>query len=284
MTHEPMHQPAVAPIPEWGVVIFESHHARDFRMSVSRHSWLEVFYVLEGSGVFVIEDRPVTCGAGDVVVVPVGQSHRIRDDPDDPLAMYGVRIRPDVWKNAAEIERLLPSGRVRRNRLITLQTRAEFRQLLIEQNFGRPASPAMMIAVAMRILAMLARSHSRLEAPQAAETLGHASLRETVEAYIAELDHRFLESTKMDNVVRELGMSRRRFTELFRELTGATWSHYVRRLRVRHAADLLRSTDKSVVSIAFESGFEDLSSFYRAFQREQRTSPQRWRHKNRGSD
>ena len=117
--HEPTHRPMTAEIPACGVVVFESHHARDFRMGVSRHSWMEVFYVLEGAGVFALEQRTIGCAAGDVVVVPIGCAHRIIDDCDHPLAMYGLRIRPDVWRNCPDLDRLLPTGRVRRCLLYT---------------------------------------------------------------------------------------------------------------------------------------------------------------------
>lgn len=279
MIHEPMHEPVVARIPPCGVVVFESHHARDFRMGVSRHTWLELFYVLEGRGVFELEGRPVPCATGDVVVVPVGHEHRIRDDPHKPLAMYGLRIRPDVWKNAPEIERLLPAGRVHRNKLASLGVRAEFRQMLFEQSSARPGAEAMMIGLAVRLLALLARAQARPQSSHRgpSDPPRASGLRQRVEGYVADLEDRFLHSTDMDQVVAELGMSRRRFTELFKEVTGTTWSRHLRHLRISHARDLLRTSSKSVLSVAFESGFEDLSSFYRAFGQEEGVSPDRWR-------
>ena len=48
-------------------------------------------------------------------------------------------------------------------------------------------------------------------------------------------------------------------------------------LRVEHARRLLQQTHRTIASIAFECGFEDLSTFYRAFKREVGTSPRRWR-------
>jgi AraC-like DNA-binding protein/quercetin dioxygenase-like cupin family protein len=281
MPHTVTRQPVVSQIPRWGVVIFESHHARGFRMGVSRHPWLEVFYVLEGAGVFELDGEPIPCHSGDVMVVPVGCHHKIKDDPDDPLGMYGLRIRPDVWQNALGVEQLLPTGRVRRNKPILLNIRAIFRQLLLEQTLDRPGCAAMMIGLATQVLALLARSQTRPHEHESAEQQRHSNLRQTVQAYIDELEHRFLEPASLDGIVGELGMSRRRFTELFRDITGTTWSRYVRRLRVNHARDLLHATSKTVLSVAFESGFEDLSSFYRAFYRETRLSPQRWRHRQR---
>jgi AraC-like DNA-binding protein len=277
MLHEPRHGPVAAEIPRCGVVVFESHHAGDFRMGLSRHTWMEVFYVLQGRGTFDLDGRAVPCSAGDVVVVPVGCAHRITDDQARPLAMYGLRIRPDVWVNVRETESLLPAGRIHRNRLASLGVRAEFRQMLFEQSLGRPGSNAMLVALALRLMALLARTHARPEHARTAQVAGSSSLRHKVEAYVADLEHRFLQSTDIDHAAAALGMSRRRFTELFRQVTGATWSRYLRQLRIGHARELLGSTSKTVLSVAFESGFEDLSSFYRAFRAELGISPDRWR-------
>ena len=77
-------------------------------------------------------------------------------------------------------------------------------------------------------------------------------------------------------------MSRRRFTQLFREVTGSTWADHLADLRVGYARQLLEETDRSIVAIAFESGFEDLSSFYRAFKKRTGLAPNRWRQEHRG--
>ena len=76
-------------------------------------------------------------------------------------------------------------------------------------------------------------------------------------------------------------MSRRRFTQLFREVTGSSWADHRTELRINYACRLLRETDRGIIAIAFESGFEDLSSFYRAFKRQTGDSPIRWRPRNR---
>ncbi len=277
MGTKPTRQPTVVEMPAWGVFVFESHHAADFRMQVSQHQAAEVFYVLGGAGVFELEDRPVPCVAGDVMVVPVNHRHRIEDNRKKPLSLYGVRIHPAVWQCDRDIERCLSPGRMPRDQMMSLQVRAEVRRLLFEQTCCRPGYAGMMVGLALQLLALLARSRHSGSTAAHAEARSSSSLRESVAAYVAELNRKFFEPAKIDMIARQLGMSRRRFTELFREITGTSWSDYLRGLRVDHSKQLLLETNRSVLSIAFESGFEDLSSFYRAFQRQEGTSPHRWR-------
>jgi AraC-like DNA-binding protein/mannose-6-phosphate isomerase-like protein (cupin superfamily) len=269
-------RPARVEMPAWGVGVFESRHASDFRMEVARHDALEVFYVLGGAGAFEVDGTSHPCRTGDVVVVPVGAAHRILDDPGRPLSLLGVRIGPAVWAGAPDLPGLAPAGRQPRDAVLSARVRAQVRRLLVEQSGRQPGRAGMMAGLALQLLAGLAR------APQPGPAEHRADLRGAVEAYVADLSHRFYEPARIDGEARRLGMSRRRFTALFREVTGETWAEYVRRLRVAHAKRLLRATERSVLAIAFESGFEDLSSFYRAFQRLEGMAPHRWR-QTRGS-
>jgi AraC family L-rhamnose operon regulatory protein RhaS len=274
------HGPARVVMPAWGVCVFESHHAADFRMEVARHDEMEVFYVLGGAGVFELDGRPVPCGPGDVLVVHPGLSHRIADDPGRPLSLLGVRIRPAVWAIDPELARPVPGNHLARDALVGPQVRAAVRRLLFEQTSGQPGRAGTMVGLALQLLAALARARGPM--PRPSDPLPRSDLRGTVEAYVAELAHRFFEPARIDGVAAQLGMSRRRFTDLFRDVTGATWSDYLRRLRVEHAKLLLRATARSVLAVAFEAGFEDLSSFYRAFQRQEGTTPHRWRQRAGG--
>ncbi len=55
------------------------------------------------------------------------------------------------------------------------------------------------------------------------------------------------------------------FHRKFRELTGESVHSCVRRLRLERAMVLLRNTDNAVTGIAFDSGYETLESFTKAF-------------------
>jgi AraC family L-rhamnose operon regulatory protein RhaS len=88
-----------------------------------------------------------------------------------------------------------------------------------------------------------------------------------LEAYLAWLHRNFYESLSLEEAAAATGMSRRTFTNRFKARTGTTWLDYVNVLRIRHAEALLKQTDKKITSIAFQCGFDDLTTFYRAFKR-----------------
>ena len=267
-------------LPAYGVYVLESHHGPGFRMGAESHGFLELFFVLGGHGHFTIDGVVHPCGTNDLVAVPPGRLHSIHDDAGDPLALYAVCVSPDVAAHDRDLFSHLLPGTVHAGTLLAEHVRSVFRQLLFEQTRQRAFGRTMIIGHTLQLIARLARR--AMIAPQSAVEAGDepsesAERRSEIERYVAELAHRFFEHTSLDAAAEELGLSRRRFTTLFAEVTGQTWADYVTDLRIQYAKRLLRDTNRSIVAIAFECGFEELSSFYRAFKRDTGDSPAHWR-------
>lgn len=277
----PQHQPVAVQLPAHGVFVLESHHAPDFRMAEQRHDFLELFYVLDGEGVFHIDGRPHACRSGDLMVIPVGQRHHIQDTPETPLALYGICVGRSVWQIEPDLLDHLRGGCSPVSNLLAAQVRTDLRRLLFEQIRMRPGSQALIVGLTLQLLASVAQTCQRGTAPgDPHENTEAARSWEAIQRYVADLPNRFLEATDLDDAAAEVHMSRRRFTELFRAATGTSWSAYLTHLRIDYACQLLAETPRSIIAIAFECGFEDLSSFYRAFKRQKGLPPREWRRKH----
>jgi AraC-like DNA-binding protein len=73
------------------------------------------------------------------------------------------------------------------------------------------------------------------------------------------------------------GLSRAAFAQRFKRLAGDTPAHYLARIRVQRAMDMLRSTEENLESIAERVGYRDPFVFSKAFKRLQGTSPGNFR-------
>jgi AraC-like DNA-binding protein len=84
-------------------------------------------------------------------------------------------------------------------------------------------------------------------------------------------------SLTLDALAREARLSRYHFLRTFEQLTGLTPHQYVRRARLREAAMRLAAESGTVLDIALDCGFGDVSNFNRAFRTEFGMSPRAYR-------
>ncbi len=268
-------RPITVKFPATGLFVLESHHTRGFRMEPVRHDYLKLIQPFAGAGWLVRAGLRVPLRPGDVVLVPAGERHHLEDDGARPLSLYALCVAPRFLTAAGHAGlgayRHIPapgwSG----------EFRGLIRHLLHEQTLARPGSDLMITGLAWQALGHVVRAASGRAAARP-DTAGQPA-RARVTAYAAELARTFYHRQSVDAAAAALGLSRRHFTQLFREATGESWLAAMQGHRLAHARRLLRETDRSATSIGFECGFEDITTFYRAFKATEGTSPLAWRQK-----
>jgi AraC-like DNA-binding protein len=88
----------------------------------------------------------------------------------------------------------------------------------------------------------------------------------------------------LGDLARAAGMSRTRFAEEFKLVTGETPARIISRLRLTNVARRMASAQLSVEVAADEAGYSSSAAFVRAFQREFGETPARWRRGRTGRD
>ncbi len=81
----------------------------------------------------------------------------------------------------------------------------------------------------------------------------------------------------VDELAREVGLSRSALAERFTALIGTSPMQYLTQWRLALAAHHLRTTAKPAATIAYEVGYESEAAFNRAFRREYGAPPATWR-------
>ncbi|MEM6691769.1 MAG: hypothetical protein AAF664_20240, partial [Planctomycetota bacterium] len=103
---------------ESGISVFESRHGPEFQMALTSHAFPELLHVRVGSGAIVFvratgEESSIVCKAGTSVLIPERARHRIIDNVDDPMTVYGLAIDSKRFPSMAGLTDRLPEGRVR---------------------------------------------------------------------------------------------------------------------------------------------------------------------------
>jgi AraC-like DNA-binding protein len=81
----------------------------------------------------------------------------------------------------------------------------------------------------------------------------------------------------VDDLAGTAGISRAAFAQKFKRISGDTPAHYLTKLRIQSAMDMLRTADDSVERIAEAVGYNDSFVFSKAFKRIQGLSPKEFR-------
>ncbi|WP_438479788.1 helix-turn-helix domain-containing protein [Oleiharenicola lentus] len=268
-------QPIEVKFPACGIFVLESHHARGFQMSPVRHDFWKLIQPFSGHGWLVRSGRREPLHPSDVVMVPAGEQHHIEDDGPRPLSLYALCVSARALTQETLLPETLRAYRHFPSPVWSAELRSLIRHLLHEQTLARTGSELMRVGLAFQALGIVTRAADEKKKPATART--DQPTRARIEAYVETLQHTFYRRHTVDNAAASLGLSRRHFTQLFREVTGESWLATLQKHRLAHARRLLRESDRSVLSIGYECGFEDITTFYRAFKAAERTSPLAWR-------
>ena len=274
--------PKVVPMPNFGVVIFESRHAPDFTPSVLQQDFSEFLLVIAGKAHLKGGGRTFKLAEGSLLHVPAGVKYFYQDVSSKPVALYALQYKDSVLP--ASIREPLARRGITHWNLNTpdyplhCPFRAACLEMLFEQHSRQPGWETVLysklLSVSVRAVRMCA-SPAPLHAP-VFDT--NADSKSRVANYALRVRTQFFHHESLDEAARVCGLSRRRFTELFRESTGQSWHKYILSLRVEYAKELLCETDKTVIAVGFECGFEDLSTFNHVFKEALGCSPSYYRH------
>ena len=97
--------------------------------------------------------------------------------------------------------------------------------------------------------------------------------------YISE---NYMENITLADLAELVNLSETGLSRLFRNITGMSCIDYVIEYRLTKAMGMLRTTDKPIIEVAFDAGFNNISYFNRMFKRHCHQTPSEFR-KNKNS-
>ncbi|HVU08544.1 MAG TPA: AraC family transcriptional regulator [Verrucomicrobiae bacterium] len=273
-------RPKQVKMPEDGLVVFESRHGPGFFGDL-KDSYSKFHLVIRGRAQWDAGGRSYTTAPDVLFHIAAGVPHRIRDVPHDPVSNYVIHYQPQLLDKELMERFAKPPGIVLLNLASAdLQQaapiRSLFREMLFESDAQQPGWKVLLksrlIELAVRTLRMMERRNQNAMVFK----VGSDSM-ERVTHYALRLKSCFFRQQTLEEAAKSVHLSRRQFTDLFRRVTGKSWRRYIRTLRLEYAARLLANTDKSVIAVAFEAGFEDLSQFHHNFKETYGCTPSNYR-------
>jgi AraC-like DNA-binding protein len=256
-------RPITINLPSHGVAFGESVHALNFRMPLRADPFHKILYVLQGRLRYRDRhaQRELVATAGTLLAVDAGTAHQLHDEA--PVTLLLLCLSPEFVVDDANRRALWltlrdqASWHVPPGKSASRQFENLWRRGLLEQSLASTSANVAAHALAAQILVALAR----LPAGEPRDD----TAAQRVERVAREMADSFYDEWTLDVAAARADLSRRRFSDLFRAQAGASFVATLTKLRLDHAAKLLRKGAHSVTGVAFSCGYRDLSHFYRAF-------------------
>lgn len=154
--------------------------------------------------------------------------------------------------------------------------RSTFQYAANEVATGRPGSETVLAKLSELLFVETVRRYA--DSLPESETGWLAGLRDRYVARVLALFHRDLARPwTVDELGREVGLSRSALGERFTRLIGMAPMHYLANWRMQVAAQKLRDSNASLAEVANTVGYESEAAFSRAFKRAYLAAPATWR-------
>ena len=98
-----------------------------------------------------------------------------------------------------------------------------------------------------------------------------------IQNVIKYIDENYMKPISLTELSRSLYTDKYYLCHLFRKKTGLTVMEYVQHRRVIEAQKLLKDTDRDIISVYYECGFNNVQHFYRVFKKISKVTPQQYR-------
>lgn len=242
--------------------------APDYDIHRTAYPYWFVKYTLAGKGTLQTDEGSYPLAPGTLSGFEPGMSHHYKSDDKDPLVHIFVTLVGDACRE------LFFRSNLRTHNVLHVEepqeTQAIFERLL---SVGLQKPPHAH-EICCHLLHVAVLFHTTI----ADQTHAHSPQTfRTYEKCKQYIDTRFSSLESVSDAARICGVSLRYMSSLFKQYGAVTPSHYLMRLKLNKAANLLRTTDMTVKDIAASVGFEDPYHFSRNFKQLHGQSPRQYR-------
>ncbi|SEM59818.1 AraC family transcriptional regulator [Paenibacillus sp. OV219] len=258
------------------------------------HEFVELVFVVEGAAIHEMSGHTYQLAAGDVFVVEPNVYHSYTCSPDKETIVYNVLFNASFLQQEMEVLQQMPSfvgffylvPFLRKSQSFIpyhplfpaqrLQIQSHLQTIEDEFRQQREGYQLMIKTRWIECLVWLSRYHQENRNSQKPSAISDQAWMDSIVNYV---ELHYYQPFTLQQLSQLCGMSVSSFTAKFKDATGLSLVDYKHTVQVRHAANLLQTTDKKVLDIALEVGFGDISFFNRMFRKHTGVTPREYRRK-----
>ena len=254
----------------------------DFRqVAVHWQDSMELIYIKRGSGLVQTGAQVCTAQSGDIFVLTPGTLHAIRQAESCTMEYENIIFDVELLGGAEDLcaeKYLLPlqSGRLALPEHIT-PDEAWYPQAADCLNEAEEANRCKQFGYELCIKGALLRFLALLIAQSKALPPAEKASTQRLRAVLQWISAHYSEPVCVADAAALCQCSPNHFMRWFRQMTGQTFIIFLREYRLNAAAESLRTTEDTILSISEQCGFENLSYFNREFKAHFGMTPREYR-------
>ncbi len=235
------------------------------------HNELEIALVLWGGVTVFCENATYNAEADDILIFMPSELHSYVTPTESKLLV--VKISTEPLREGVDFSSLrMRSNIIKGNDLWGASVRALLKEMLEESRKKRPGYTYKTDSLSKEILCQLIRSShlAEINSDEIKKRKVYASLLSSVDKYIRD---NYMNNIALDDVASYCNLSLFYFSHVFKKATGTTFYDYLTAYRLDKAMGLLKNTNKKIINIAMECGFDTARTFNRSFKKFFNKSP-----------
>lgn len=241
------------------------------------HEEMELIYVVSGTGIITVQAERLTVQAGDLVLVAPENVHSIEQLDGHAMAYYNILFRLSML-NSEYTDFLQGQGRaipcyISKGDPLNTKLEPLLLELILNRKQVQSDYSLMICSYLYAIVYHILHSCQDRGEPEIGNHINYDRLKVVLEY----LHENYAREITVEQAASMCGFSASHFMKLFRELTGSSFTQYVKNLRLDIAARQLRTTSRQINEIAENAGFRNMPYFTRSFVEKYHLSPSAYR-------
>lgn len=252
----------------------ESHGVEDGYQTLHWHKEIEICYIRQGMGFYLINGKEYAFSCGDIFIIGNDDIHLCHDYKD--LIMQVVMFDPNFLQSghtaSFDYEYLRPflesSGQFLRKIDSKNSVAAQLASLLTHMDSEYAAMQngynLMIKALLLQFLALVIRHCFTQESIGSKKQISH-NAAEKIRSIITYLEDNYADEISLRSLSETFDISIPYLCSTFKAFTGSSPIDYLIRRRIFMAKTMLDSTDNAIIKISKDCGFDSLSNFNHLF-------------------
>ena len=247
------------------------------------HDEVEIIYIKKGRGRVTLDFTSLYVEAGDIIIVSPGQLHAI-GPAEDSMEYENIIFHPQILlskqTDTCSTDYFSPLMDGTLTIPVLYQPGDPYYKEIsacVDANdeISKTNPPAYQLFIKSQLFMLFYILFNKCSSRNA-QKKDYKSL-EKMKLILKFVENNYMEKITIEDVAKEVNLSQSHFMKYFKNTMGTSFIDYLNEYRLTMASRLLISSDSSILDIAAEVGFDNLSYFNRSFKKRFQQTPREYR-------